>query len=229
MTITPARLSRAAGAGAVASGLLYITVQFLHPVEEVASVRAPLWAIVHHLTLAMAVLGLAGMTAVYLRQVRQTGILGLLGYLLFSLFYLSVVANTFVEALLLPPLAETDPGFVEDFLGIFAGVPADGSLGPIESLSGVAFAFYLLGGVLLGGAVFRARVLSRWAGLLLALGAASTLVLPLLPHTVGRFAAIPVGIAVVWLGASLLSARNGSSAPDAAERGSSRLARAGAE
>lgn len=209
MTITPSRLFRAAGAAAVASGLLYIAVQFLHPVEEVASVRAPLWAVVHHLTLAMAVLGLAGITAAYLRQVRQAGILGLLGYLLFSLFYLSVVANTFVEALLLPPLADRDPEFVEDVLGIFTGVPADGSLGAIESLSTVAFAFYLLGGVLLGVAVFRARVLSRWAGILLALGAASTLALPLLPHAVGRFAAIPVGIAVAWLGASLLASRGG--------------------
>lgn len=49
------------------------------------------------------------------------------------------------------------------------------------------------------------RVLSRGAGILLALGAASTLVVPFVPHAAARYAAVPVGLALIWLGYSLWS------------------------
>ncbi|MCQ6272332.1 hypothetical protein M8J71_17845 [Pseudarthrobacter sp. R1] len=203
MTTTPSKLSGAAGVAAITAGLLYGGIQFVHPVEEVANVTGSAWAIVHYLTVAMGVLGLAGITGMYLKQVQETGLLGLSGFLLLGLFYLTVIANSFVEAFVLPPLAEQAPHIATDILGIFGGAAADGSLGPLEGISTFAFAVYFLGGLTFGVAVFRARVLARWAGILLAVGSVSTALLPLFPHALGRFAALPVGIAVAWLGYSL--------------------------
>jgi hypothetical protein len=208
MTITPSKLSGAAGVAAIAAGLLYASIQFVHPAEEVANVTGSTWAIVHYLTVLMGVLGLAGITGMYLKQVKETGLLGLSGFLLLGLFYLTVIANSFVEAFVLPPLAEQAPHIATDILGIFGGAAADGSLGPLEGISTFAFAVYFLGGLTFGIAIFRARILARWAGILLAVGSVSTALLPLFPHAVGRFAALPVGIAVAWLGYSLwVSAR----------------------
>lgn len=216
MTITPSKLSGAAGLAAIAAGLLYASIQFVHPAEEVANVTGSTWAIVHYLTVAMGVLGLAGITGMYLKQVKETGLLGLSGFLLLGLFYLAVIANSFMEAFVLPPLAEQAPDIATDILGIFGGAAADGSLGPLEGISTFAFAVYFLGGLTFGTAIFRARILARWAGILLAVGSVSTALLPLFPHAVGRFAALPVGLAVAWLGYSLwASARQTADSPAA--------------
>jgi hypothetical protein len=202
MTVTPTHLTRAAGVAAAASGLLFGLVQFIHPVETVAAVETTRWAIVHYLTIAMAVLGLAGVTGIYLRQVRQTGVLGLVGYLLFSGFYLLTTAFTFVEAFVLPELTHDAPNLVHDVLGIFTG-GRTGDLGAVTLAAPVGFALYLLGGLSFGVALFRARILARWAGVLLAAGTVLTLAVPLVPHQVARGAAIPVGIAMIGLGVSL--------------------------
>jgi hypothetical protein len=52
-------------------------------------------------------------------------------------------------------------------------------------------------------ALFRARVLARWAAALLALGAVATLAVPVLPTTLDRILAVPTGVALVGLGYSL--------------------------
>ena len=62
---------------------------------------------------------------------------------------------------------------------------------------------YLAGGVLFGLALFRARVLARWASGLLVLGTLATLALRVLPHSFERPLAVPVGVALIGLGISL--------------------------
>ncbi|MFC0682772.1 hypothetical protein ACFFGH_33490 [Lysobacter korlensis] len=209
MTLTTSKLTRAAGVSAALSGLLYITVQFIHPAETVASIVTPAWAVVAWMTVAFGVLGLIGITGVYLRQVTQSGLLGLIGFLIFGTFLLTAAAFSFVEALVLPAIVKDAPQVVEDILGIFSGAPADGSLGALEALSTFAFGAYLTGGLVFGLSIFRTRVVSGWAGILLAAGSVSTLLVPLLPHTVGRFVAVPVGLALIWLGYSLWADRRG--------------------
>jgi hypothetical protein len=62
---------------------------------------------------------------------------------------------------------------------------------------------YIIGGLLFGIATFRAGILSRWAGDLLALAAVSTFAAAVIPHTFDRILAVPMGLAFVWLGSDL--------------------------
>ena len=96
MSITPSTLTRGAAAATMLAGLIYIVIQPLHPTDDLASVTGTAWFAVHTLSLTMAILGLAGVTGIYLRQVRESGLLGLIGYLLFSLFFVLQAAFTFV-------------------------------------------------------------------------------------------------------------------------------------
>jgi hypothetical protein len=203
--ITYAKLTRAAAVAAILAGLIYIVIQFIHPDENLAAVTTDAWATVAWLTVAMALLALVGVTAIYLRQVEPIGILGLVGYILFALFWFLPIAFSFGEASVLPVVADEAPTFVQNYLGLFNGEGTDGSLGILEAVPILSALLYVLGGVLLGIGIFRARVLSRWAGMLLAVGAAAALLAAFVPHEVGRFAAIPVGLAFIWLGYSLWS------------------------
>jgi hypothetical protein len=84
------------------------------------------------------------------------------------------------------------------------GEAIDGDVGGLATANLLAGITYALGGVLFGVALFRARILARWAALLLAIGAIATPVLvSVLPDDLIRIAAIPVGAALVGLGYSL--------------------------
>ena len=135
--------------------------------------------------------------------------MGLAGYLLFGLFWALDVAFHFIEAFVEPVLATEAPKFVAGLLGMVNGVPSEISLGAIPAvyaLDGVAG--YVLGGLLFGIATFRAGILPRWAGGLLALGALLPLLLSsLVHHPFDRLFAVPVGLALAWLGYALWSER----------------------
>lgn len=72
------------------------------------------------------------------------------------------------------------------------------------ALSGVV---YILGGLLFGIATFRAGILPRWAGVLLAAGTVLGPAAILLPPGLQPKVAVPVGLALVWLGYALWSER----------------------
>lgn len=203
MAITTSKLGRAAGLCAVAAGLLYIIVQLIHPDEVVGSVTTTGWIVTHLLTLTMALLALIGLSGMYLRQVRETGLLGLIGFALFASFFLLAVALTVVEAVVLPAIADEAPGYVNDFLATVVGEPVRGDVGSFTVANGVAGVTYLLGGLLFGIALYRAGVLARWAALLLAIGSLATALVAVLPQSLDRLLAFPVGIALAGLGYSL--------------------------
>ena len=205
MTITTSRLMPAAGVSAVLSGLLFILIQPIHPEENSTTVTGTAWMVVALMTIAMAVLGLVGVTGLYFRQVRESGLPGLIGYFMFASFYLAVTAWTFVEVFVLPQIADSAPQFVDDFLGVPAGVSAQGEVGSLPLVFTVVSGLYVLGGVVFGIAVYRARILQRGAAVLLAVGTVLSVSAAVLPHAVGRYAAVPVGMAMVWLGWSLWS------------------------
>jgi hypothetical protein len=222
MTITTSTLTRAAGVSAVLSGLLFIVIQPIHPQENVATVTGTAWVVVALMTLAMAVLGLVGLSGIYFRQVRESGLPGLVGYVMFGSFYLVTTAWTFVEVFVLPQIADDAPQFVDDFLGVPAGVSAQGDVGTLPLFFTVVSGLYLVGGLVFGIAVYRARILQRGAAVLLAAGTVLSLTAAVLPHAVGRYAAVPVGMAMVWLGWSLWSEQRASATPSLPQRDSSR-------
>lgn len=206
-SVTASKLIRWAGLPAMVAGFLFVFVQMIHPIEIVSSVTTDRWAIVHYLTMAMALLGMLGVTGIYARQVAQAGWLGLIGYLLVSLWLALTTAFTFVEAFILPLLATEAPRFVESVLGIFTGHSGEFNLGGLAAIGPVSGVLYMLGGLLFGIATLRAGILPRWAAGLLGFGAVASLAAAVLPHGLARLLAVPVGLGLAWLGYALWSER----------------------
>lgn len=207
MTITPSSLMRWAGLSALLAGLCYLLVGIFHPANVPASVTTSRWEIVHILACAMSFFGLLGLAGLYARQATRTGWLGLAGYVLLSLWFVVVMGFSFVEAFILPHVATASPGLVQAWMGMFNGPAGTFNLGALPTIWTLSAPVYILGGVLFGIATFRARVLPRWAGALLA---ASTLLAPAaaaLPNASQPKIAIPAGLALAWLGYALWSER----------------------
>ena len=208
MKITAPQLIRWAGLSAMAAGIIFVVIQPIHPLDVLSSVTTDQWVIIQSLKTAMCLFGLLGLAGLYARQVKEAGWLGLAGYLLFSLFFAHTIAFAFTEAFILPQLATEAPKFVEGFLGIFNGHPGEMNLGAIKTLWDLDGLAYMLGGLLFGIATIRAGLLSRWAAGLLAVGAVLPIILSsLVPHPLDRIFAVPVGLALVWLGYALWSER----------------------
>lgn len=208
MTITPTTLTRAAGVAAVASGLIFIGVQINHPHLDASSITTTEVAVRSSLKVLMAVLGLVGITGMYLRQVKQSGVLGLAGYLLLSTCYLIIMGTSFVAASVLPFIAGTDPSYVNDVLASATEGKVIGDIGRLQYVLPASGITYLAGGLVFGVALYRARVLARWAAVLLAVGGLVSAALSVMPDAFYRLLAFPNGIAMVALGYSLwLTAR----------------------
>ena len=192
----------------MASGILFIVIQTIHPADILSSVHTDQWAIAHFLGVAMSFLGLLGITGIYAKQVEKAGWLGLASYVLMSLFYASTMGFQFIEAFVSPPLATEAPTFVEGLLGIPSGSVGDADVGHLETIYMATGLLYLLGGLLFGIATLRAGVLFRWAAGLLAIGTILPLPLSsLIDHPYDRILAVPVGLSIAWLGYSLWSKR----------------------
>jgi hypothetical protein len=170
---------------------------------EVASVETTQWVVRSYAKVVMAALALAGITGMYLRQFRQIGLLGLAGYLLFAAGYLAMFSVEVIAAAVLPRLAGSEPGYVNDVIVSAAGGAPVGDIGGMQTVLNLAGIGYLAGGLLFGVALFRTGVLARWASALLAVGAVGTAALAVLPESFNRPFAVPVGVALIGLGVSL--------------------------
>src|SRR5688572_7382929 len=166
--ITAATLMRLAGVSAIVTGLCFLVIGIFHPVNEPSAVNAT-WVNVHVFATALGFFGLFGMAGLYARQVEESGWLGLAGFLLFTIWMTLVCGYSFVEAFILPLMATESPAFVAGFLGIFSGAPSEVDLGILPTIWNISGPMFMLGPTLFGIATFRAGVLPRWAGALLAL------------------------------------------------------------
>jgi hypothetical protein len=177
-----------------------------HPLNVLSAVTTTRWAVVHILASAMCFFVLLGLAGLYARQAEKAGWLGLIGFFLYSLSWVLTVPFTFAEVFILPSLATQAPGFVQGFLGAFS---SSGGLQftILAALWTIAGILYMLGGLLFGIATFRAGILSRWAAGLLAVGSVLSPAAALLPHQYEPIVAVPVGLALAWLGYSLWSER----------------------
>lgn len=201
--MTTSVFSRAAGVSAILAGISYIVVGMFHPLNVLASVTTPAWAIVHVFAISMAFFGLFGIAGLYVRQAEKSRWLSLAGFVMLSLWLALVLAFSFVEAFILPRLATQSPAFVSAILGMFEGPAGDMDLGLLPLLWTISGPLYMLGGLLFGIATFRAGVLPRWAGVLLACGTALAPIAALLPPEAEAKITIPVGLALAWLGYAL--------------------------
>ena len=203
MDITTDRLTAAAGLCAVAAGAIFIGVQINHPPVDVAHIVTTEMAVRQTAKALMAVLALVGFTGMFLRHRRRLGILGLAGYLLLCVGFLAMFAVECIGAFVLPIVARSNPGYVQDVLDAAVGRSPSGDIGHMSELLIASGIGYSLGGLLFGIALFRARVLARWASLLLAYATTSALALAVLPESFSRPFAVPTGIAMIGLGISL--------------------------
>jgi hypothetical protein len=207
LKLTAPNLIRWAGLSAMVTGIIFAGIQPIHPPDVLASVTTSAWAIITSLKTVMCLFGLFGITGLYARQVEKTGWLGLAGYLLLTIFYAIQMCIAFIEPLILPLLATESPKFVAGFLGILTGTPSEVSLGAIPVVNGLLAALYLLGTLLFGSAILRARILSRWAAGLLAASGPLAIIMSLIGHPIDRIAAVPMGIALMGLGYALWTER----------------------
>ncbi len=203
MTITTTTLTRAAGVAAVVGGLLFIGLQIKHPHVDATFATTTEFTVRESLKVLMAALSFVGITGMYLRQVRQAGVLGLIGYVLFGAGWLALMSVEVVGVSIIPSLAHTAPGYVNDVLAVANGGTATGDIGLFTTVNTVTGIAYLGGGLIFGIALFRANVLARWAAVLLSVAAVATIGTKMLPHVNERVFALPVGAAMVCLGYSL--------------------------
>jgi hypothetical protein len=216
MKITASSLIRWCGLAALVAGLIFAGIQPIHPPDVLSSVTTGAWTIIISLKFAMCLLFLIGITGIYARQVEEAGWLGLAGFLLLILCWWLQTGYVFTDLFILPVLANAAPQFAQSFLGIVnPGSPVEMNIGALPAAYGLLGILYMLGGLLFGIATLRAGVLARWPAGLLAVASVLTPAAALLPHAIQRLAAIPVGLAIAWLGYALWSERRG----QASERG----------
>jgi len=207
LKFTSDHLIRAAGLSALIAGACYVLVGIFHPANIPSSVTSTRWEVVHVLACAMCFFGVLGLTGLYVRQAAKTGWLGLVGYLMLELWLVLIMGFSFVEAFVLPHLASTSPAFVQAWMGMFNGPAGRFDLGVLPTVWMLSAPLYMLGGLLFGIATFRAAVLPRWAGALLALSTLLAPVAALLPNASQPKMAIPMGLALAWLGYALWTER----------------------
>jgi hypothetical protein len=207
MKITASKLIRWSGLSAMAAGIIFAGIQPIHPPDVIASVTTSAFIIITSLKAIMSLFGIFGIAGLYARQVEETGWMGLAGYLLLTIFYAVQMCYSFAEPTILPLLVPVAPTFVTSVMQMASQSPTDMNLGAFAAVFSFLPILYLLGLLLLGIAMFRARILSRWAAGLLALSGPIAVVLSLLGHPLDRLAAVPMGIALAWLGYALFFER----------------------
>ena len=115
---------------------------------------------------------------------------------------------TFIEPTILPLLTTAAPTFVESVLQLANGVGEPTNLGSLTTIYSLVSILYVLGSLLFGMAMFRARILPRGAAALFAVsGPLAGTMFTLLPYQLVQLTSIPIGGALVWLGYALFSER----------------------
>lgn len=203
MKVTTPKLIRWAGLSAMVAGLIFTAIEPTHP-----SIHTSTFILITSFKTSISIFGLLGMTGLYARQVEETGWPGLVGYLLLTLYYAVQMCITFIEPTILPRLTTIAPTFVENVLQLANGVGEPTNLGGLTTMYSLASIFYVLGSLLFGMAMFRARILPRGAAVLLAVsGPLAGTMFTLLPYQLVRLTSIPIGVALIWLGYALFSER----------------------
>ena len=200
-------LIRLSGLAAIGAGLIFAGIQPIHPADVVASVTTSLWAVILSLKFAMCLLMLIGIAGIYLSQLGRAGWLGFAGFALLIVSWFLQTGFVFTELFIFPRLAPIAPDVVDSLLTLARGGTATVDIGGAAPAYAVVAVCYLLGGLLFGIATYRAGVLPRWAGALWMATAFVTPAAALVPHAIQRYAAVPMGLTLIWLGVALWTRR----------------------
>ncbi|MEP7358082.1 MAG: hypothetical protein ABI847_12635, partial [Anaerolineales bacterium] len=126
--------------------------------------------------------------------------------------------------------ATTAPKVVEALLGIVTTHTNEINIGPLPTIYAVSGLLYMLGALLFGIATFRARILPRWAALLLAFsGPLAAIITKVFAHPIDRLAAVPMGLALAGLGLALLMERREKAAESVRSLSNAQLSHTGAD
>lgn len=191
MSMTTTQLTRMAGLSAVVAGLLFISVQINHPSLTLEFVTTTEFAVRQSMKVGFTVLALAGISGMYLSQVRKSGVLGLAGYLVFATGLLAMLTIEVAGLVILPAIASSAPGYVSDVLAVATGGKAAGDIGLMNTLSLLSGAGYMAGGLVFDTGLLRAKVLARWASILLAVAAPLSITALLLPGSTSGCSRFP--------------------------------------
>src|SRR4051812_36621188 len=134
MNLTSNRITAAAGLCAAVAGAIYVGVQINHPPADVAHVVTTEVFVRELAKALMAMLALAGFAGMFLRNRHRFGALGVAGYVLVSIGYFAMFANQCIVACVLPVVARTNPGYVQDYLDAAMGNSPKGDIGHMTDL-----------------------------------------------------------------------------------------------
>ena len=148
MNLTANRLTAAAGLCAAAAGAIFIGVQIKHPPADVAHLVTTEMAIRESAKVLMTVLALIGFTGMFLRHRSRFGILGRAGFGLLATGFFALFAVECVVGYVLPTLAHSNPGYVQDVLDAAVGGHPSGDIGHMQQLLLVSGLGYPFGGLL---------------------------------------------------------------------------------
>ncbi len=194
--VIPTAVYRTGGLASIVAGLLMIAGFALHPAGEDATFGTdPRWVPAHTFLWLAFTLALPGWIALYLAQAQRAGLLGVSG-LMVIIVGTSLASWIFSsDVTFVPVIAAQAPSLFHDIYGSAHVLTGVGSV-----------LLWVLGSVLFGASVVRAKVFPRGAGFLLAIG---TLIVPvayaagLSVRIVGLGAAL-AAVGQIWLGFALL-------------------------
>jgi hypothetical protein len=207
MTPTAPGIIRWTGLSAMAAGTIFAGIQPIHPPDFLPSVTTEAWAVICSLKLAMCFL-FFGRHCGAIRPASGKSRMAWSGRLYPVQQLLGAAVGLRLRgSLYLAAPGDRGPQFVDSYLGIVNGSPRRMNIGAAVPAYAVVGILYLLGGLLFGIGTFRSGILSRWPAGLLAVTSLVTPAAALLPHATQRLVAIPMGVAMAWLGYALWSER----------------------
>ena len=179
----------------IVTNILESTVFSSNDPQQLTNPIAQMVTLINVIGSLLLVFGLPGIVA---RQASRGGWLSLVGFVFTLLGGFLFTSLSLVNLIILPWLAQAAPKL--------AASNGPGTLFTAYLVAGIAFA---LGGILLGIAIIRAKIWSRWAGILLIVGAVLNLVdFPLngpISSIVSILSFILFAGALGWIGYNLMS------------------------
>ena len=203
MAQNQANINKISGLCLIGTGILATLGFLIHP-HDATSQNQVMWMIGHLLIMTSLLANSIGITGLYFSNSEKLGKLGLVGFVI-SVFSLSLyIGKLYWSGFIYPMVVQEHPEFIEA-LGFGPGSePKDLNL-KIVYFSG-AFSF-VLGHLLLGSALLRAKVFKVAPVWFVIAGAVMVGVWPLLPNIVQMLSALVslvYAIGIVWLGVLLI-------------------------